>query len=226
MSKPNYIEGIERRYFQSKVEKRAGEGSSEFDFGGLASRTGVEYIMYEDDTEKWVEEIATGAFDDVIGQDIRCLFNHDSNLILGRTQSNTARVGVTNEGLGYEWKNDDEISYAKDLARSIERGDVNQSSFGFFTDYSNNTFLRTKLEDGRMLYKRTINKIDVVYDVSPVTFPASPSTDVGKRNFQEAKATFKKHFEDEEQRNQSTEQQTGRNLFEIDLEIKEKVMSL
>lgn len=189
------IGGIERRAFTGKVEHRAASADG-FDFEGLASRVGTEYTMYEDNTEIWTEEIAPGAFDDVLGDDVRILINHKDSAILGRTKSDTAKVWVDGDGLRYSWKNPNEISYAADLAVSITRGDIDQSSFGFKTSWRNNKWEEIPLPDGKRKYKRTIMKFDELFDCSPVTYPANPDTAVGARDFETALAEYK------EQRNQ------------------------
>ncbi|CAM8525464.1 HK97 family phage prohead protease [Enterobacter kobei] len=48
------------------------------------------------------EIIKPGAFDDVLGDDIRGLFNHDPNFILGRSTSGTLNVSVDDKGLRYD----------------------------------------------------------------------------------------------------------------------------
>lgn len=48
------------------------------------------------------EIIKAGAFDDVLGDDIRGLFNHDPNFILGRSASGTLSVSVDDKGLRYD----------------------------------------------------------------------------------------------------------------------------
>lgn len=176
---------IERRFFAGDIQKRAQGESNSWDFGGLASSTGVEYTMYEDAEELWVEVIDRAAFDDVLEDDVRCLFNHDSNFVLGRCSANTCGIWKSESGLEYGWKKSSR-SYAQDLEQSIELGEVNQSSFGFRTSWENNKWEEYPMEDGRRKYVRTILKIDELYDVSPVTFPANPNTSAGKRDFAEA----------------------------------------
>lgn len=186
---------IERRFFSSEVEERAASDGDGFDFGGLASRVGNEYVLYENATDVWVEEIAPGAFDAVLGDDVRVLFNHKDSHILGRTKSGTAKVWVDGDGLRYAWKNDPEISYAKDLSISIRRGDVDQSSFGFSSAEENSTYTISTRADGKRVHKRTINQFDVLWDASPVTYPANPQTEASMRD-------IKSMFEAGEKRNQ------------------------
>jgi uncharacterized protein len=124
------------------------------------------------------EIIAPGAFDDVLNNDVRALKNHDSNLILGRTTAGTLRLGVDALGLWYEYDSPD-TSYARDLVVSMERGDVDQSSFQFFVDKDN----WKEDADGRLV--RTIEKVGRLLDVAPVTFPAYPDTTVAKRSMEQ-----------------------------------------
>jgi HK97 family phage prohead protease len=124
------------------------------------------------------EKIDKGAFDEVLDNDVRALFNHDSNIVLGRTRSNTLRLGVDSKGLTYDY-DDPDTTQSRDLLKLMVRGDVSQSSFGFTVD-------EDKWEedaDGRII--RTIVKVNRLFDVSPVTFPAYPDTDVAKRSLEE-----------------------------------------
>lgn len=126
------------------------------------------------------EVIAPGAFDDVLGDDVRALFNHDPNAILGRSTAGTLRVGVDAAGLTYEIDPPD-TQAARDLLVSMERGDVRESSFGFRVARGGDTW--DENDDGVLI--RTITKVARLYDVSPVTFPAYPDTDAAKRTLSE-----------------------------------------
>lgn len=179
---------VQRRYFQTKVEHRAkGEGEKSNRFSGIAATVGQEYTLYEDSDFVVLEVIERGAFKNVGQFDVRVLKNHDPNFLLGRTASGTAKVAEVDEGLYYEWENDEEISYAKDLAISIRRGDTNQSSFGFIIGEDNErTEQYTREGDKKRVYKRTITGFREVFDASPVTYPANPSTMVEARDMRSA----------------------------------------
>jgi len=119
----------------------------------------------------FTEEVAPGAFRDSIGtDDIRALFNHDSNFVLGRNRSKTLELTEDERGL-FISNIPPETQWARDLLVSIERGDINQMSFGFRT-----------LDDAWATVDgvphRTLKRVQL-FDVSPVTFPAYPQTDVG-----------------------------------------------
>jgi hypothetical protein len=123
------------------------------------------------------ETILPGAFDGVLQDDCRALFNHDPNMLLGRTASGTCRITADATGLFYEVDLPD-TDYADNLATMVARGDVTQSSFAFvIADLGD---MWQEQPDGTWL--RSISKIGRLYDVSPVTYPAYPDATVGIRS--------------------------------------------
>jgi len=140
----------------------------------------------------WFREIIRpGAFDSVLEDDVRALFNHDSNIVLGRTKSATLHLEVDEQGLRYVITPPD-TSAAKDLMKSIERGDITQSSFGFIIDKDE----WQQEENGDEL--RIIHSVKRLFDVSPVTFPAYPDTNVAKRSHDQFKEEHKPEPEKKE----------------------------
>lgn len=121
------------------------------------------------------EKIAPGAFDPVINDDVRALFNHESHLILGRTRANTLELDIDTTGLHYRIDPPD-TQVARDLIASITRGDISQSSFSFWVDEDG----WDEDDDGRVV--RTIKSFKRLYDIAPVTFPAYPDTTVAARS--------------------------------------------
>lgn len=121
------------------------------------------------------EQIRPGAFADSIkADDVRALFNHDPNIVLGRNTAGTLRLGEDDKGLAIEIDPPD-TQQARDLIVSMERGDVTQMSFGFFTEKEEWD------ESDRTSPLRTLIKVRL-FDVSPVTYPAYPDTDVSVRS--------------------------------------------
>ena len=124
------------------------------------------------------EKIAPGAFKKTINEaDIRALWNHNPDYVLGRTKSKTLKLAEDERGLAIEIIPPD-TTWAKDLMISMERGDVNQMSFGFQTVKDQ----WEKLENGSI---RTLLEVKLL-DVSPVTFPAYPQTEALIRSTIEA----------------------------------------
>ena len=119
------------------------------------------------------ETVRKGAFSDSIARDdIRALYNHDPNHILGRNRAKTLELCEDDKGL-YVKISPPDTQVARDLMKSIERGDINQMSFGFIVE--EDEWSSVAGNDIRELKKVKL------FDVSPVTFPAYPSTDVGVR---------------------------------------------
>ena len=122
------------------------------------------------------ERIAPGAFTESIGKDdVRALFNHDENFILGRNTAGTLTMREDEQGLYVEIDPPD-TQVARDLVTSIERGDISQMSFGFQTIKDS-----WETEENAAKDLRTLEKVKL-WDVSPVTFPAYQETDVAVRS--------------------------------------------
>ena len=124
------------------------------------------------------ETISPRAFDRALQRpdDVRALFNHSPNLVLGRTSSGTLRLSKTATGLKYEVDLPD-TAVARDVAALIRRGDVTGSSFGFRV--LKDRWDERGVEKGK-LPLRTITDLEL-WDVSPVTYPAYPQTSVSAR---------------------------------------------
>ena len=124
------------------------------------------------------EQIAPRAFRKTIREnDIRALFNHDTNIVLGRNKAGTLRLSEDGQGLRYEIDLPD-TQTARELWTSIERGDISQSSFAF--DSVKEITERAASESGDTMPLITVREARL-YDVSPVTMPAYEDTDVYAR---------------------------------------------
>ncbi|HXG36530.1 MAG TPA: HK97 family phage prohead protease [Dehalococcoidia bacterium] len=120
------------------------------------------------------ERVKPGAFKKTIKeQDIRALFNHNPDYVLGRNRSGTLTLREDKIGLYFEAEPPD-TTWARDLMVSIERGDIDQASFSFRV--INERWMVVDGEDVRELLEVKLG------DVSPVTFPAYPQTDVQARS--------------------------------------------
>ena len=135
------------------------------------------FSVFNSETELFpgaYEEIAPGAFDNTLSNDVRALINHDTAYVLGRNKSNTLDLKVDSRGLWGSIEINENDTDALNLYERVKRGDVDQCSFGFNilkedTDYR---------DDGTI--KWTIREIDL-HEVSVVTFPAYDDTSVQAR---------------------------------------------
>jgi HK97 family phage prohead protease len=128
--------------------------------------------MFGEFQETMVPGVAKGVLE--AGADVRLLLNHDPNMILARSinergETPTMTLREDGNGLHFEARIDLRSQLANDVAISIERGDVSQMSCGFIV---------ARDEWDELEENRTIYQFDSLLDVSPVTYPASPTTSV------------------------------------------------
>lgn len=126
------------------------------------------------------EIIERTAFDEADMTDIRALFNHNPDLVMGRTTNNTLR---------WSWDGD-KIRAEVDLPENfpayqlelMERGDVTGASFGFVVNMGDDKEYEWKREKDGIL--GTLKRAKKVYDFSVVTFPFFDATEgsVGLRS--------------------------------------------
>jgi len=160
------------RSIQSELKTRADEGQDMFIEGYFA--------VFGQETELWpgaYEELAQGAFDETLGNDIRALINHDTTLVLGRNKAGTLELRADSYGLWGRVKINPNDSDAVNVYERVKRGDVDQCSFGF-NILAEETDWR---DDGTV--KWTVTKVDL-HEVSVCTFPAYEQTGIQARKAQ------------------------------------------
>lgn len=166
-----------RRYDSSEVRSERIEGKGMPDIVGYAAV--FNEVIPLDSRGKYTEEVAPGAFSEALARhdDVRALFNHDPSSLLGRTKANTLQLAEDDKGLFVRiLPPDDELG--RRVIGLIERGDLSQMSFGFSIEKE-----EVVKEEGKPTH--FIIRQVKLYDVSPVTFPAYPMTEVEiKRSIQ------------------------------------------
>lgn len=170
---------LEKRSFAGTVELRAADGQEPEVFG-YALKWGVKYRV------AWfTEEIMRGALDEANVDDVRILFNHNQDLVIGRTKSGTAQIGFDDVGMWYKSSIPNSPT-GQNLIEALKRGDVDQSSWAFTItrdETGRSTGDKWEIKDGKE--HRIITRVATVYDASPVTYPANPDTSAAKRSLDE-----------------------------------------
>lgn len=162
------MDEIERRTFPITEIRASGDGEPEISgyaavFNELSSNLGGFY-----------EKIQPGAFATTLqSADVRALWNHNADYPLGRTKAGTLTLSEDANGLRFAIIPPD-TQYARDLLVSMRRGDVDQMSFGFRT-------IRDRWEQVGEQVVRTLLEVEL-FDVSPVTYPAYPTTSASVRS--------------------------------------------
>ena len=123
------------------------------------------------DSGYFVESIRRGAFSPVLKDDVRCLFNHDPNKVLGRTKSGTLAIEEDEKGLKFSCDLPP-CQLGEEVRAMVVRGDVSGCSFSFTPD---------KVEWSENGSRREIVSLKGLFDVGPVTYPAYEDTTVAAR---------------------------------------------
>ena len=171
-----------RTYPTGDVElRKAGDDDDETN-GGLTGRV-TPFDVLSRDLGGFREKIAPGAFEKALDRsDVRGLFNHNPDNILGRTKAGTLRLEESDKGLEYEIDLPD-TQIARDVAANVKARNITGNSFSFIVerdewDYS----------DKKMAI-RTVLEVRELFDVGPVTYPAyNRGTKVSTRSLEMAQA--------------------------------------
>jgi HK97 family phage prohead protease len=197
---------IEKRVFH--IELRADDADAE-----RRTVTGYAAVFNSPSEDMgFVEYIEPGAFRDALKtSDVRALFNHDPNYILARTASGTLKLEEDKKGLRYEFEAP-ATTFGNDFLTMLRRGDISQSSFGFTV--AEQAWEEKRTPDGDTQYIRRIKKVERLYDVSPVTYPAYPDTEVALRSMPAAES-----HSDQAVDHQNEERERAHQLLEMRLRI-------
>ena len=168
---------MERRQFAGDIELRI-DGESDKGIVGYAAV----YDSLSEPLGGFRERIAPGAFASVLSRapDVRALFNHDDNAVLGRTSSGTLTLMNTSKGLRFSVPQLPDTTWGRDLREMMRRGDITQCSFSFSVMPGTDTWGEEIVNEQRIAV-RTIHEFSQLYDVGPVAFPAYTATEVNLR---------------------------------------------
>jgi HK97 family phage prohead protease len=154
-----------------EIQKREDTGDGDLYLEGYFAVFNSVYELWPGATES----IARGAFEETIrSDDIRALYNHDANIVLGRNKSATLVLSEDDHGLYGKIKINRDDSDAMNAHSRVQRGDVTQCSFGF--DIEKET---TEVRDDGSVHW-TIEKVKL-WEISPCVFPAYEETNVSAR---------------------------------------------
>lgn len=155
------------------------------------SRTVYGYAVVFDSPSQdigFIEVIKRGAItqETIDNCDVFAKLNHEDDKILARSNKGqgSLKLTVDDKGLYYEF-NAPNNDLGNTLLEHIKRGEISQSSFAFALNLDDKNVQNWEKRDGKLY--RTINKIDYLFDVSPVFTPAYTATSVDKRDLEDAK---------------------------------------
>ena len=164
---------MEKRCLQMhEMSTRSGDDGNIYLEGYFARYDDVYHIA-----DNATESIARGAFAESCKGDVRALYNHNTDIILGRTSAGTLTLRDTDVGLWGCITINQNDTQAMDAYHRILRGDITGCSFGF--EIPSDGQETTVREDGSVHW--TITRIDPLYEVSPVVFPAYEATSIEAR---------------------------------------------
>lgn len=175
---------MEQRIMKMKNAKIREEGGKRY-LEGYFAVFGEPYQVWDG----WIEAIERGAFARYLasGEDVKVLWNHDSNIVLGSTGNGTASLREDETGLFGSVEINENDSEAVSAYARVARGDVNGCSFGF------DIARQEEWWDDDGIYHTKITEVDPLYEVSPCTFPAYKATSVSARakdSLEDAKRRF------------------------------------
>lgn len=149
------------------------------------------FVVYNSDYQVWegaTESVAPGAFRNSITQDVRALYNHNNDIVLGRVSAGTLSLEDRADGLWGRITINRNDTDAMNAYERIKRGDVTGCSFGF--NIKSET--EERRNDGTVHW--TITEVDPLFEVSPCTFPAYEATHISARK-KDLDATEKRMLE-------------------------------
>lgn len=194
---------MEQRILKMKDTKIREEGGKKYLEGYFAV-----FDKPYDVWDGWVETIARGAFARYLssGKDVKVLWNHDSNIVLGARANGTAELHEDEFGLHGSVEINEMDQEALNAYARVARGDVDGCSFGF------DIARQEEWWDESGVYHTKIIEVDPLYEVSPCTFPAYKATSISARNAENLISVRKKRQEAEQKRSESWKETMRKRL--------------
>lgn len=186
MSTRNFLaaQGEQRRVVSGTLRAMGGGGIGAGDEFALVGYAAL-YNNLSKNLGGFREKISPGTFNRSLkeGADVKALFNHAPDNILGRTKSGTLQLSQDDRGLKFRCQLNRESQAHRDLFESVKRGDIDECSFAFTVPSGGDMWAEgTDPDTGEACAMRTLKNVDLL-DVSVVTYPAYDNTGVSARKF-------------------------------------------
>lgn len=159
---------------QFRTIKRDDEEANDYRVEGYATTWDDPYVLYEFDGVKYMEQIDKNALTGADLSDVIMLYNH-TGMVYARLSNGTLTIQINEKGL-YIQADLSSTQESRQMWEAINAGLVTQMSWAFTVEeesYNEKT------------HTRTILKVRKVYDVSAVSLPANPNTDISARSYWE-----------------------------------------
>lgn len=180
----------EKRQLTTKIELRSAD---EAESDGVVEGYALKFEKWSERLWYFKEIISRSALDTADMSNVIACFNHKQDYPLARNtvEGDIGKLELTVDNIGLKFRfKPTNTSYAKDLVENIRSGVVNQCSFVFSLDYSDDDVDEWRYNDDEDIYERRINKIERIHDISIVTTPAYSDTEavVGARSKEKVEA--------------------------------------
>ncbi len=131
------------------------------------------FRVRSEDLGGFVEEIQPGFFSNVLRNDVRALFNHDRNFVLGRTLSGTLALSEDETGLFTHCEAPDSATIRDLVISPMRRRDITQMSFSFYVNEGGDFW---HLEGDQVVRTLLPGGCGELFDIAYVTYAAYPQT--------------------------------------------------
>lgn len=161
------------------IELRQDNNTNEMIVEGYATTYNQPYVLYENANYRVTEEIDSRAFDHCDMSDVVFLVNHTGR-VPARTKNGTLELKSDGHGL-HQHSSLGGTEYGRQVFEEIKGGYMDRMSMSFVVAKDERT-VTEDLENDSYTVHRKITEIKKLYDVSVVTFPANPATEISARS--------------------------------------------
>jgi len=151
---------------------------SDFYVEGYASTFNDPYMLYEFDGVEYWEVIDPDAFRDCDMSDVLFQFNHEGR-VFARQSNGTLVVEPQLHGL-FVAADLGSTTSSRSMYEDIEAGLITRMSWGFMPDWDS---IEDVYDEESRKFTSTIHRVERIYDVSSVSLPADPNTEISARSY-------------------------------------------
>lgn len=162
-----------------KMELNIQEPES-YNVRGYATTFNEKYTLWDDGDFRVDEQVDPHAFDECDMRDVIFQYDHEGR-VFARTSNDTLKLTPDAHGLEVNaYLGGTEIG--RNLFEEIKGGYTSKMSFGFHVEADD---IQEEEVEGKVIYTRTIKKINKLYDVSAVSLPANDGTEISARSLKD-----------------------------------------